>query len=183
MSGDVSAEQRAAEIRRYTEFVDEAASRVGQEVPGSSPNIVRLGHALRRVSGSIVYDLEATVQRPAGWSWASFRVGYVLWVNGPTEPSDIAALAGISRAAASATIKTLVARRLLTRTASVKDRRSALLALTPEAHETLSAMYARHHELESRWFGTLEEHEQLILLGLLEKLRTGHAARSAARRQ
>ena len=42
---------------------------------------------LHRVANTVVYDLESTVHRPAGWSWSAFRLLFALWVAGPRSPA------------------------------------------------------------------------------------------------
>ena len=83
----------------FFSFVDVAVDRARERVPDLDPRAMRLVLSLYRVSNALVYDLESTVHRPAGWSWAGFRVLFVLWTSGPLETSRAAELSGMSRAA------------------------------------------------------------------------------------
>ena len=90
---------------------------------------------LHRVANSLVYDLESTVHRPAGWSWSAFRLLFTLWVAGPNESSRAAELTGMSRAAVSSLTKTLSAAGLLARAAEPNDGRAVVLSLTEAGSE------------------------------------------------
>jgi DNA-binding MarR family transcriptional regulator len=57
--------------------------------------------------------------------------------------SDLASARNISRPAASQAVEALVQKRLLTRTQDVVDRRYVALALTPEGHALLDAVFGR----------------------------------------
>src|SRR5574340_530977 len=88
----------------FLSFVDFAVRRTTGELPEVDPVSMRLGLALHRVTSAFVYDLEAAVHRPHGWSWPGFRVLFVLWLAGPSEAKTVAKLSGMSRAAVSALV-------------------------------------------------------------------------------
>jgi DNA-binding MarR family transcriptional regulator len=143
---------------------------------------MRLVLALHRVTSALVYDLESSVHRPSGWSWPGFRVMFVLWLAGPCESKRVAQLSGMSRAAVSALVNTLERDGLLRKETSAADRRAVQLSLTDAGHDAIVSTYTIHNQREQQWANALTERERLTLIGLLEKLATGTAARSAARR-
>ena len=115
----------------FLSFAETALDKTVERLPGTDRSAMAMVLFLHRVVNSLVYDLESTVHRPAGWSWSAFRLLFTLWVSGPQESSGAAELAGMSRAAVSALAKTLEAAGLLERTPDERDRRGVVLSLTP----------------------------------------------------
>ena len=81
-----------------------ALDRAGERLPGIDRSAMAMVLLLHRVASAIVYDLESTVHRPAGWSWSAFRMLFTLWICGPQEAGRCAELAGMSRAAVSSLV-------------------------------------------------------------------------------
>ena len=125
---------------------------------------------LHRVANSVVYDLESTVHRPAGWSWSAFRLLFTLWVAGPNESRRVAALTGMSRAAVSSLTKTLSAAGLLARAADPHDGRAVVLSLTPAGQDALETAYRAHNRREAEWAHLLTPDELDTLNTVLTKL-------------
>ncbi|MDS0134857.1 MULTISPECIES: MarR family transcriptional regulator [unclassified Amycolatopsis] len=165
----------------YLSFVDYAIGKTQAELPATDPVAMRLGLTLHRLAGALVYDWESTVHRPRGWSWGGFRVLFVLWLAGPLESRHVARLAGMSRAAVSALVKTLERDGLVTRTQVAHDRRAVELALTRAGHTAVTDAYQEHNKREQAWVASLTPEERAVLIGLLEKLTTGPAAAAAQR--
>jgi DNA-binding MarR family transcriptional regulator len=130
---------------------------------------------LNRASDLVTYDLEAAVHRPRGRSWSGFRLLFVVWLAGPLEPKSAARLTGMSRAAVSNLVKTLVADGLLDRVPDERDGRSVQLSLTGAGHEEMVSVFQEHNEREFGWTDALTETEQRILVMLLGKLITSRA--------
>jgi DNA-binding MarR family transcriptional regulator len=157
----------------FLTFVDHAVSRVVDEVPGVDAQALHAILLLHRATDVIVYDLESAVHRPAGWSFAGFRMMFVLWLAGSMPSSQLARLTGSSRAAMSALAKTLEADGLVARGPAATNRRTVVLSLTPEGRARLLAAFSEHHARERAWAGRLTEREQQTLIGLLGKLAAG----------
>lgn len=157
----------------FISFVDHAVRRVADEVPGVDAQALHTILLLHRATDVIVYDLESVVHRPAGWSFAGFRMMFVLWLVGPTPSSRLARLTGSSRAAMSALAKTLETDGLVARGAAATNRRTVVLSLTDEGRSRLLAAFADHHKRERAWAGRLSEGEQETLIHLLGKLIAG----------
>lgn len=167
----------------FLTFVEFAVAKATAELAEIEPVSMRLVLALHRVTDSLVYDLESTVHRPSGWSWAGFRVLFVLWLAGPSDSKTVAKLSGMSRSAVSALVKTLERDGLVTRTQSPADRRSVEVRLTAAGHDAIVSTYTRHNRREQDWTDSLTKPEQLVLIGLLEKIALGNAARDSVKRR
>lgn len=166
----------------FLSFVDYAVDKTAAEVPGVDPIAMRLVLELHRVTSALVYDLESSVHRPSGWTWPGFRVLFVLWLAGPCEAKTVATLSGMSRSAVSALLKTLHRDGLVTRGPSPGDGRAIEVGLTDAGRRAIAATYASHHRREQSWVAALSKPERLVLIGLLEKLASGPAARDAVKR-
>ncbi len=166
----------------FWSFVDLARRRLGDEFGFPHPLATRLLLTLNRASAIVTYDLESTVHRPRGHSWAAFRLLFVTWLAGPLEPGRAAALAGMTRAAVSNLVKSLVAEGTLARTPGGRDGRSALLSLTEDGRRVMLETFAAHNERERRWADVLTDAEQHILIMLLDKLIAGREAFDARER-
>jgi DNA-binding MarR family transcriptional regulator len=125
---------------------------------------------LHRVASTVVYDLESTVHRPAGWSWSAFRLLFALWVFGPQESSRAAGLTGMSRAAVSSLAKTLNTAGLVARAPDPRDRRSVVLSLTATGTDRFETTFRQHNRRESEWAGLLSADELEALNSILAKL-------------
>lgn len=177
----MSAKPAMPEDLDYLSFVEYAIGKTKAELPAIDPVAMRLGLTLHRLAGALVYDWESTVHRPRGWSWGGFRVLFVLWLAGPLESRHAARLSGMSRAAASALVKTLERGGLVTRATVPHDRRAVQVSLTPAGREAVADAYLAHNARERAWAASLTPAEQNVLIGLLEKLTTGPAAAAAKR--
>lgn len=151
-------------------FVRRAVDETVERLPDVDREAMALVMLLHRVTNSIVYDLESTVHRPAGWSWSAFRLAFTLWVNGPCEPSRLAELAGMSRQATSALVKTLEADGVIERHAAVADARSVVLSLTADGTTRLEHVFRLHNRREAEWAGALDDRDRAVLVDLLTQL-------------
>jgi DNA-binding MarR family transcriptional regulator len=154
----------------FLSFAEVALDRTAERLPGTDRPAMAMVLLLHRVVSTLVYDLESTVHRPAGWSWSAFRLVFTLWVAGPLEASRAAELAGMSRAAVSSLAKTLGGSGVLARAAGERDRRGVVLSLTDEGRERLEATFRLHNRRESEWAGLLTEDEVVVLNSVLVKL-------------
>ncbi|TMQ94731.1 MarR family transcriptional regulator [Actinomadura soli] len=157
----------------FWSFVDLAGRRLSDEFGFPHRVATRLLLTLNRASAIVTYDLESTVHRPRGHSWAAFRLLFVTWLAGPLEPGRAATLAGMSRAAVSNLAKTLVADGMLARTPGERDGRSVILSLTEHGHRAMLEIFTAQNERERQWADVLTETEQQMLIMLLDKLIEG----------
>lgn len=151
-------------------FVDLAVDETAARLPGVDRESMELILLLHRVTNSVVYDLESTVHRPAGWSWSAFRAVFTLWISGPLEPSRLAERTGMSRQAVSSLVKTLENDGLVERTHARHDARSVVLSLTAAGAERIEEIFVAHNRREAEWAHVLDPAERRQLVRLLAKL-------------
>lgn len=160
----------------FLSFADIALDRTVERLPETDRSAMAMVLLLYRVSNTVVYDIESTVHRPAGWSWSAFRLLFTLWVAGPQEASRAAELSGMSRAAVSSLSKTLNAAGLVARTPDERDKRGVVLSLTEAGTNRLEATFRVHNQRESEWAALLTPEELEVFNTVLTKL--AHAART-----
>lgn len=129
-----------------TSFEEAARRKVADHLPDADLDVFAATFDLIRLATRTMHDLESTVHRPAGWSYAGFRVMFTVWVAGSLPPMDIAHLSGLSRAAVSSVVNTLERDSLVTRTRESEDRRVVTIRLTPEGEQRIASAYARQSE-------------------------------------
>jgi DNA-binding MarR family transcriptional regulator len=156
----------------FWSFVTLANTRLAREFGFRHQQATEVLLTLNRASNIVTYDLEATVHRPRGRSWSSFRLLFVTWLAGPLEAKKAAELTGMSRAAVSNLANTLVADGLLDRNPGTRDGRSVLLSLTEPGSREIVEVFRAQNEREYEWTSALTETEQRILVMLLDKLIT-----------
>lgn len=156
----------------FLSFAELALDRTAERLPDADRAAMTMVLLLHRVANSLVYDLESTVHRPAGWSWSAFRLLFTLWVVGEQEAGRAAELSGMSRAAVSSLASTLAAGGLVERRPDARDRRSVLLSLTDEGCTRLSGVFRAHNRREAEWAGLLTQEELGRLNALLTALAT-----------
>lgn len=166
----VTASTAPAHTDPTLEFVADAVEVTVDRLAGVDRQSMEMVLLLHRVTNAVVYDLESTVHRPAGWSWSAFRAVFTLWASGPLEPSRLADLSGMSRQAVSALVKTLEADGVVRRSAAEHDARSVVLTLTPEGSVRLERSFLAHNRREQQWASLLEPEERVTLTRSLVKL-------------
>ncbi len=157
--GGAAAEFEAAALRAAASLVADAEL----DTAAAVVNLVR-------ASNVVIGHLEAEVHRPAGWSWAGFRVLFTLVAVGPQDPSGLARLAGVSRASISSTLNTLERNGFVRRVPAAHDGRRLRVELTAEGEAAAAAGYRRHHEAERRLLARLSAEERVQLASLLRRL-------------
>lgn len=125
---------------------------------------------LVRVANLLVGDLESHVHRPSGWTWAGFRVMFVVFVKQKAEPREVARLAGVSRASVSGVLNTLERDGLVVRERSSADRRIVTVRLTARGRRAAIDAFKKNHEVEKLWLASLSADETRALIGLLHRL-------------
>lgn len=151
-------------------FVDRAVAGAAARVDDTDTEAMLLVMLLHRVTNAVVYDIESTVHRPAGWSWSAWRALFTLWISGPLEPSRLAELSGMSRQAVSALAKTLEADGLVERRGADRDARSVVLSISRAGELRLTRAFRDHNRRETEWAGALDADERATLTRLLAKL-------------
>ncbi|MEJ8278142.1 TetR family transcriptional regulator [Pseudonocardia spirodelae] len=154
----------------FLAFAGTALDRTAERMPETDRASMTLVLLLHRVASSLVYDLESTVHRPAGWSWSAFRMLFTVWIAGEQEAGRVAGLCGMSRAAVSSLANTLAAAGLVERRPAPRDRRMVHLSLTTEGRRRLEEAFRRHNRRESEWAALLPDGDLEVLNDLLGRL-------------
>ena len=161
---------------RFRIFVDSAVARAESALEFDDSMVLRLSLMLRKVSQLMADDANRKVHQVEGWTQASFRVCFGLWVVGPMPPHQIASASNMSRATVSAALKKIEEEGLISREPSAVDQRSTVLRLTPAGEAAVVRTYQSHIGLEHDWLQPLTQTERLLLFMLLGKLLDGPAA-------
>ncbi len=133
-----------------------------------------------RLANRMVWDLESTVHRRRGWSWAGFRILFTLWIAGPLEPRALARLSAVTRASISSVLNTLERDGLVRRRRESPDRRIVTVDLTPAGRAEVAEAFREHNAREQAWVAALDAGEQAALAGLLHRLLEGPAPSATA---
>lgn len=163
---------------RFQRFVDAAVERAGSTLRFEDPRVLQLSLMLRKVNQLMADDATRNVYQSEGWTHASFRICFGLWVAGPMAPHQIASTSNMSRATVSAGIKKIEEEGLISREPSTVDQRSTVVRLTPAGEEAVMRSYQAHIGLEHDWLTPLTDTERLLLVMLLQKLLDGPAAQT-----
>lgn len=151
------------------DFERRAAAKVAAEVPEADPTIFAATFDLIRLATRLMHDLESRVHRPAGWSYAGFRVMFTVWVCGQLSPHRIAHLSGLSRAAVSSVLNTLERDGLVTRTRESSDRRLVTIRLTGEGERRIRDAYAGQDARARHLLRDLDDDELATLAALCRR--------------
>ena len=127
------------------------------------------GLNLVRAAASLVQVSEERVHRPLGWSWAGFRVMYIIWILGEAEARSISRLAGVTRQTTSSVLATLERDGLVARTRSMIDRRLVGVTLTERGEEGVRTALNAQNRLTAERLGGLDRQELEQLGALLRK--------------
>jgi DNA-binding MarR family transcriptional regulator len=129
---------------------------------------------LIRAANRIVQDLEAVAHRPAGLSWAGFRILFTVHTMGPTEPQQLARFSGVTRASISSVLNTLERDGLIARTRGSADKRVVTVSLTERGDVVVREAMRRQNARERAWVTCLDHEERKTLANLLLRLVEHH---------
>ncbi len=132
----------------------------------------RLAEGLTRVSWRLRRS-SAHRLAPLGLTNAQARLlRAIVAAERPPRMSDVAAGLGIVPRSATTTVEALEAAGLVHRRPDLDDRRSVLVALTPNAHPVLSQIEHARRAAADEVFAALDTAERSTLLDLLDRLET-----------
>jgi DNA-binding MarR family transcriptional regulator len=154
-----------------------AKAHVRRVVPQADLTALAVSFTLIRAADRLTYDLE-TVHRPMGWTWPGFRAVFWLWLLGPLEQREIAALVSASRASISSVLNTLQRDGFVRRKRDIADRRQVRVALTATGRKLIEGAFKAHNEREQEWLSIFTAKERKLLVELLGRL-IDHQPRSA----
>lgn len=130
-------------------------------------------HLLR--TGDMVFAAEADFLAKHGISQGRFTVLMLLncCSEEPSTPADLAARAGVTRAAMTGLVDTLEKDGIVTREPDAEDRRSVLVRLTRAGSALLETMLPDYFACVAGIMRPLRPAERKQLVGLLQKLQRG----------
>jgi len=162
---------------RADEFEELAQASVEQYASGSDLEAMSVVMNLLRAANRLQQDFETNVNRPAGLSFAAFRVMFAIQAVGRINPLELARLSSVSPASTSAVLNTLERNGLVVRRKGVaEDGRVIVVELTPTGEEMLTALWERNHRREIEWASALTHRERQTMARLLRKLLAFHPA-------
>ena len=139
-----------------------------------------VGANLFRAAQALRGELERTVLRPEGLSFAGFSLLFNLWVWGPMETRALAGSMGCSRATVSSVSDTLERSGLVARADAEHDGRLVSVGLTAAGRALIEDVFPRFNAGESALVSRLDAEERATLARLLRRLVTGVRAGTAA---
>lgn len=152
------------------EFLRLAKVALLQSGPDHDPDVLAFGLSLIRIGNRLQLDLDLTVNRPAGVSWAAYRVLFTVQAVGAIAPKRLARLAGTTAASISSVLRTLEQADLIVREPSDDDGRSYLVALSPEGEALASALSVANHRRMEQWAAILTDDERRAVTAIVERL-------------
>ncbi len=151
-------------------LVADAKTAVAERMDDIDIDAMQMVLLLYRVTNAIVYDLESSVHRPAGWSWSAFRLCFTLWVDGPLELRAAARRTGMSKPAVTSLANTLERQGILQRSGVEGDARGRRIGLTDHGARKLVEVFHEHNLRERKWASAFTKEELATGTALLRKL-------------
>jgi DNA-binding MarR family transcriptional regulator len=162
------------------EFEEIVLQRLEADQPDADGRSTLVLFTLARVANLVATDVESAIWRPAGVSYAGFRIIFTIWAVGPLEPRRLAELASVTRGNISSILNTLERDGYVVRTRGSADRRLVTVDLTDKARDLWARLAPQQAEREAEWLSALTQHERFQLVTLLHKLATGTPASPSA---
>jgi DNA-binding MarR family transcriptional regulator len=147
---------------------------VGEAVREIAPDAdlaaMALAFNLFRVANRIQQDLETGIHRPAGVSWAAFRILFTIRYTREITPLELARLSSVSQASISSVLNTLERYGLIVRDRSPIDGRMVIVKLTDAGEQKIAELFLRNNAREQDWSQGLTQRECETMVRLLRKL-------------
>ncbi|MFF5010465.1 MarR family winged helix-turn-helix transcriptional regulator [Streptomyces phaeochromogenes] len=149
------------------------ATASGFDLPGAGPGLASMsvGYTLLRVAKKIERDIETNFARPAGLTFAAFRLMSALRLGGPRTPRGLADQLSVSKASVTSALDTLERSGMLTRSPRPDDARMLVIALTEQGDDVVDEfLHWWSTNREKLWLDALSHDEELTLAHLLGKI-------------
>jgi DNA-binding MarR family transcriptional regulator len=131
---------------------------------------------LDHIAMDVIATMETLALRPHQLTHAGFVVLMTIWITGPRETRELAAVLRVTRGAIVGSVNTLEKRGLVRRVRSTEDRRLVSIELTSAGGALVKRVQRDWHALEVAIAGELSISEQRTLARLLRRL--GASARA-----
>ena len=174
-------ERRPADRIGPEEFERLATTAAAELNPELDVEAMTLTFDLIRMANRLMKDLEVTVHRPAGVSFAAYRVLFAIRSAGRIVPNELARLSSVSTASMASMLSTLDRAGLITRDDDPDDGRRQIIGLTDDGERLVAELIAATNLREQQWARGLELGERMLLVELLRTwLRFRPATRAGA---
>ncbi|MGW0460780.1 MarR family winged helix-turn-helix transcriptional regulator [Streptomyces tendae] len=170
-----------AEGSTYKEQLDQLAQTIeagagqapivlGGGARGTLFHPLSFGHHLVQIAKWIERDVETNFARPAGLTFAAFRMMAALELGDSRSPSELADDLSVSRPSVTSSLDTLEGAGLVTRSRHEDGGRKLLIELTPKGRATVKRFLEwLEDQPRAVWFEPLSPQELIILDHLLSK--------------
>lgn len=179
---DEDGERRRDPVLADWWFTHYAYRVLGDHFPGVDADASRLVMRLRRANGTLSEIARSDVADHRAPSTAGQRILLTLMLSGPLTQAQIADYSGMSRAAVSSAVRTLIVDGMISRTPSPTDGRAVLHAVTPHGAEVYRDTFLARNAKESELLHALTATEYRQLMQILEKLMSYAAVHSPSSR-
>ncbi|MEP9377436.1 MarR family transcriptional regulator [Aquabacter sp. CN5-332] len=142
-----------------------------------SPLETHLGYWLRFVSNQVSHAFRMRLQEQ-DTTVAEWVVLRDLYDREATAPSEVAERLGMTRGAITKLVDRLLAKDLLTRSATTLDRRYQALALTPKGRALVPALSAEADANDADFFGHLDPAARTVIESVLKDIVRRHGLRA-----
>lgn len=151
-------------------FTHFAHRTLADHFPGVDADASRLVMRLRRATGTISELARSGYSEHRGPSTAGQRILLTLELSGPLTQAQIADYSGMSRAAVSSAVRTLLVDGMITRSASATDGRSVVHTITEHGSSVYREVFLARNRREAELLHVLTSTEYDQLMHILEKL-------------
>jgi MarR family transcriptional regulator, organic hydroperoxide resistance regulator len=131
---------------------------------------------LHHAAMDVMATMDGIALRPHDLTHAGFVVLMTIWITGPRETRELAAILRVTRGAIVGSVNTLERRGLVRRIRSKIDRRLVTLELTDSGLDLVIRVQKDWHALEVEVTSGLTVEEQRILASLLRRMAAGARA-------
>jgi len=155
----------------YEQHLQTFLARIGTDLDAQAA-VFNLDHAAM----DVIATMEGLALRPHELSHAGFVVLMTLWITGPRETRELAAVLRVTRGAIVGSVNTLEKRGLVRRLRSDIDRRLVSVELTHSGLDLVARVQKDWHVLEVEVTRGLTVEEQRALASLCRKMGAGARA-------
>lgn len=152
------------------EFNELARAAVLRLSPDTDIEAMDFGLSIVRAGNRLQQDYEQQVHRPAGMTWATFRVLFTILGAGEISPMRLARLSYTSPASISSVLNTLERYGMTARTPDPTDKRAVNISLTPAGESAVRELMARSNQRTIDWSHRFTAEERKTLVELLGRL-------------